>query len=207
MKRSEGMTLLELMMVMFVMTVVMGMLYTLAGNLGNAVAAQESRITTQDDLRNAMLFLGRELRQASQASIQWGALPAQAISYQRATDADGNGLAVDQGVFLELTPVRTIQRDVNDLNGDGRRNDQLIMIENGVVTVISNGLLVNEDLNANGALDGNEDTNFNNQLDRGVWFQVSGTNGIQITLQAQRQSSPRINPQMSSLTEVVVPRN
>ena len=72
--------------------------------------------------------------------------------------------------------------------------------------MIANGILVNEDANGNGVLNNGEDSNNNKVLDRGLWFQADGA-GVRVTLQAQRRSGPREHPQMSELSEVIVPRN
>jgi hypothetical protein len=147
-----------------------------------------------------------ELRQSARASIVWNALPGPTITYRRAEDLDGNGTAVDVGGFLELGPLKTIQRDVGDANGDGRTTTQLVVIEGTDVTVLANGLLENEDVNANGILEASEDGNNNGVLERGVWFEPFGA-GIRITLQAQRSPGPRSPVMTSQLVEIVVPRN
>ena len=204
---DEGMTLIELMIVVAILASVLGLLFVLGDNLQRSVAAQEAKVTTQDDVRLAMQRIMLELRQSARASITWNTMPNSAITYQRAEDLDGNGTAVDIGGFLELGPQRTIQRDVNDANGDGRTTTQLVMIEGAVATVLANGLLEDEDVNANGILEASEDINGNGALERGVWFEPFGVGGVRITLQAQRSPGPR-NPVMTSqLVEIVVPRN
>ncbi len=205
-RSEEGMTLIELMIVVAILTSVLGLLFLLGDNLQQSVAARETKVATQDDVRVAMQRIMLELRQSARASIPWNTLPGETISYQRAEDLDGNGTAVDIGGFLELGPQRTIQRDVNDANGDGRTTTQLVVIEGANATVLANGLLENEDANANGVLDAGEDENNNGVLERGVWFESVGT-GLRITLQAQRLPGPRSQVVTSQLTEIVVPRN
>ncbi|MCC6797275.1 MAG: prepilin-type N-terminal cleavage/methylation domain-containing protein [Candidatus Hydrogenedentes bacterium] len=206
MKNCKGFTLIELMIVVAVLMIVMGLLFTLALNVQTAVASQEARIAGQDQVRNASQWLARELRQATSVSINTNAFPVTTLSYRRADDVDGNGTAVDSGLSLETTGLRTIQRDVNDANGDGQTIDQLVMIEGGNVTVIANGLLPDEDANASGALDAAEDGNFNGVLDRGLLFQQLN-NGVLITVQAMYQPSPREHEQLSSVQLLVTPRN
>ncbi len=192
MKNHSGMTLLELMIVMAILSIVMGMLYLLALNLQLAATAQDDRITTQDDVRSAMEYIARELRQASNTSINWAALPGPTIQYQRAEDIDGNGLAVNSQVNLELSPVRIIQQDTGDLNHDKLTNTQLVMIQGNTVHVITNGLV---------PVVGSAGS-----ATRGIWFQPGG-NGVRVTIQARRRSGPREQPQTSQLSEVIVPRN
>ncbi|GMV93341.1 MAG: hypothetical protein AMXMBFR82_31190 [Candidatus Hydrogenedentota bacterium] len=204
--RNHGMTLIELMIVVAILTIVLGILFVLGDNLQQSVAAQEARVTTQDDVRMAMQRIMLELRQSARASIPWNTLPNAVITYRRAEDVDGNGTAVDVGGFLELGAQRTIQRDTNDANGDGRTTTQLVMIEGNQVTVLANGLLENEDANADGILSAGEDSNNNGVLERGVWFEPVGA-GLRITLQAQRSPGPRSQVITSQLTEIVVPRN
>ncbi len=110
------------------------------------------------------------------------------------------------GGNLELSPVRTLQRDVADLNGDGMRLTQLVRVDANGVRVVGNGLAINEDLNNNGVLDGGEDRNENNVLDRGLWFERAGA-GIRVTVQSERRAGPRGPLIISTLTEVVSPRN
>lgn len=203
---NGGMTLIELMIVMAILTIVLGTLFVLGDNLQRSVATQEARVTTQDDVRIAMQRIMRELRQSARASIPWNTLPNTSISYRRAEDLDGNGTAVDVGGFLELGAQRTIQRDTNDANGDGLTTTQLVIIDGNQVTVLANGLLENEDANADGILSAGEDSNNNGVLERGVWFEPVGS-GMRITLQAQRSPGPRNQIVTSQLTEIVVPRN
>ena len=131
---------------------------------------------------------------------------ATSLSYQRADDIDGNGTAVDAGLSLEVTGVRTIRRDTTDANGDGRTVDQLVMIEGANVTVLANDLPPDEDASGNGALNAGEDTNSNGVLDRGLLFQQAG-GGILVTLQAMYRPSPREQEQVSTMQTIVVPRN
>lgn len=203
---NRGMTLIELMIVAAVLTSVLALLFGLSLNLQESLAGQEAKMSTQDNLRGAMQYIARELRQSSSGSIAWASLPATTVSYRKADDVDGNGTAVDSGGFLELTPVRTIQRDITDLNGDGVTATQVIMVEGTTVRVIANNVPVSEDVDGDLTLDAGEDSNFNNALDRGLWFEQDGR-GIRVTLQTQLVPTPRSSATMSALTEIVVPRN
>lgn len=206
MNAKHGFTLLELMIVVAVLTIVMGLLSGLALNVQSAAGAQEARIAGQDQVRNATQWLMRELRQATAATLNANAFPVTSITYRRAADLDGNGTAVDAGYSLETTPVRTISRDAADANGDGRRLDQLVMIQGNRVTVLANNLLPDEDTSGNNALNAGEDRNANNVLDRGLLFQQVG-GGVQVTIQCMHRPSPREPQQLSTMRFIVVPRN
>lgn len=202
----SGFSLLELMIVMAIMSVVMISLYTLGANMQLAAASTEARITSQDDVRNGMQFIGRELRQATVASLGANKFPTATLSYQRAADLDGNGFPVDKNITLEVTPLRIITRDVDDLNHDGRTLDQVVAVQGETLRVIANGVLLDEDANGNGMLDDGEDGNRNNRLDRGLLFESADT-GVFVTLQSQRGAGPRGHAQVSTLTSLLLPRN
>jgi len=206
MKRNSGMTLIELVIVVAVLTMLMGMLYTMALTLQRSAGDQESKIATEDDVRGAMQLLVRQLRQSASSSIVWANLPGPSISFRKAEDVDGNGLAVDHGGYLELSGTWTIQRDLEDLNSDGQTEHQVILTNGTQVTVLANGIIPSEDGDSNGILGTGEDRNANNALDRGVWFESSG-NGVRVTLQAERASGPRGTRMLSTMTTLVIPRN
>lgn len=204
--RRGGFTLLELTVSMAVLTMVMGVLFALATGLAQSTKTQQAKITADDDARSAMIFLVREIRQASSSSIPPGTLPGSVLFYRVADDIDGNGTAVDVAGNLELSPVRTLMRDVADSNNDGLTDTQLVMVEGTASRVVANGLLPDEDSNNNGVLDPGEDANSNGVLERGLWFEQAGR-GIRITIQTQRLADPRGLQLSSSLIETVVPRN
>ncbi|HOJ34543.1 MAG TPA: prepilin-type N-terminal cleavage/methylation domain-containing protein [Candidatus Hydrogenedentes bacterium] len=204
--KRYGFTLLEVMITVTVLTLVVGAIFALSSALAQSTQIQESKVTTSDDVRTAMLFLERELRQASIGSINWASLPADRISYRAATDIDGNGTAVDASGFLELGPVCTISRDMTDLNGDGLTVTQLIWTDGTSARVIANGLAPNEDVNNNGVLDPGEDRNANGRLERGIWFAPANP-GLQITVDTQRATNARRLQVVSHLVEVIIPRN
>ena len=204
--KNRGFTLLELMVSIAVLTIVSGALYTASMTLTQAARSQEAKTATIDHVQGGMLLIARNIRQASSASVNWGALPGPVLSYRAAADIDGNGTAVDIGVELELGPVRTLTRDVSDLNGDGVTDTQLILVEDGQVRVIANGLLLDEDLNQNDVLDAGEDTNQNGVLDHGIWFRQAGQ-GVRVTLQCEQATMVQGRPVNTGLFETVFPRN
>ena len=189
-----------------ILMIITGGLFTFSVMMGRTARSQESKIITADDTRQAMIYSIRELRQAANASINWGSLPASSVSYRIANDINGNGVAVDANGRIELTGLRTIQRDTEDLNNDGMTDAQAVLVNNNDIIVLANNLIEDEDLNANNNLDPGEDRNANGRLDRGLRFEQAGR-GIRITVQTESQSSPQDWLMMSELVEVVVPRN
>jgi prepilin-type N-terminal cleavage/methylation domain-containing protein len=208
--KRHGFTLLEMMVSIAVLSAVSVLLLVLSTNLAQSSQIQGAKVTTTDEARSAMLFLAKELRQSAAQSMGAAVLPGTTLTYQIATDADGNGSAVDVGCDLELSATRTLSRDFEDANSDGLTLTQLIMTEDlpagPRVRVIANGLLLNEDTNGNATLDTGEDANANGRLDRGLWFERTGRS-IRVTVQTQRNASAQGLPITSGLVETVFPRN
>jgi len=200
---NSGMTLVEVMVVVAILTLVMGILFGLSTSMGDTARVQGAKITSSDQARRGMIYATRDLRQAANSTIS--ALPAATISYRVAADLDGNGSAVDVGANIELSGVHQIERDLTDANGDGITRTQLVLKMGGAVQVLANDVAEDEDTNGNGVLDAGEDRNLNGRLDRGVWFERDNS-GIRVTIQAEGHSRQGHLIQ-SSLTETVFPRN
>jgi len=200
---SAGMTLVEVMVTVTILTLVMAILFGLSTGLGDTAKVQGAKITSSDQARKAMIYATRDLRQAAKSSVS--GLPGPSISYRVATDLDGNGAAVDVGGNIELSALRQIERDLTDANGDGIAGSQLVLKIGGVTQVLANDLSEDEDANGNGVLDPGEDRNGNGRLDRGVWFERDGS-GIKVTLQSEGHSRQGHLIQ-TQLTETVFPRN
>lgn len=203
MSRRAGMTMLELMVTVAVLTLVMGALFGMLGNVTKYVNIEQAKANSRDEARKALSIITRDIRQAQKTSLS--ALPAASVSYRVATDGDGNGVAVNVQGAIELSATRTITRDTQDLNRDGLTSTQLIMTNGTAVQVLANNIPANEDANGNGLLDTGEDANNNGKLDQGVWFAPDGR-GLQITVQSESKYGPTQKVTMG-LTETVVPRN
>jgi type II secretory pathway component PulJ len=201
--RQAGFTLLEMMMVVFLLTAVLGVLFSISLSITDVSIFQMNKSAASDEARRGIEFLSRQLRNASKSSVS--ALPAATISFQVARDLDGNGSAVDHSGNLELSPAITVCRDTADANKDGVTTTQLVMKDGTKTTVLANNLLPDEDKNGNGVLDAGEDTNLNGLLDHGVWFEKVG-NAVRITLQT-KATTRRGNIITSTLVETVLPRN
>jgi len=138
---TRGFTLLEMMVAVTIFTMVMGTLLTLSLTFANSAELQEIRITNNDEARRLFLALTPLLRQASRSSINWNELPGDRITFQMATDNDGNGFAINATGEIELTWQLAIERDRTDANGDGITMSQLVYIDDtGTVRVLANDL-------------------------------------------------------------------
>jgi prepilin-type N-terminal cleavage/methylation domain-containing protein len=200
---DTGMTLIEVMIAVSILTIVIAVLFGLSTGMSDTAQVQGAKITSSDQARKAMIYATRDLRQAARSSIS--GLPGSSISYRVATDLDGNGSAVDVGGHIELSAIRQIQRDSTDANGDGFTGSQLVLKIGEVTQVLANNLSDDEDINGNGILDLGEDKNGNGRLDHGVWFERDGS-GIRVTIQSEGHSRQGHVIQ-SQLTETVSPRN
>ncbi len=195
MKNRAGFTLIETMIAISVLSLVAGTIFLLSTSTRDAALAQEAKLNAQDQVRNAMMQIVRELRQAATASINWNELPGPAITYRLPRDLDGNGIPVDSVGNLELSPVRAIGRDTNDLNNDGVTDTQLVLSEDDVfVRVLGNRLLVDRDVNGDG------------QLERGIWFERAGA-GVRVTIRAEVPAGAQGLVMSSQIQETVFPRN
>jgi prepilin-type N-terminal cleavage/methylation domain-containing protein len=205
MNRRAGFTLLEVMASVAILSIVTGILFVLADSLNRSAVAQEAKISAQDEARVGMELVVTQLRQAAASSLV-GPFPGPSLTFRAADDVDGNGSAVDEGGNLELGPARTIRRDTTDAYPDGQTVTQLVLANANGARVLTNGLLPNEDVNNNNALDAGEDVNRNGRLDRGIWFERVNQ-GIRVTVQTQHRAGLNGPFMNSTLTEIVVPRN
>ncbi len=211
--QNKGFTLIEVTVVVAILSIVIGTLLTLGLGIGRATRTQGSKITAHDDVRMGLAFAASEIRQASRFSIAANnAFPTNSLNYTVAIDKDGNGTAVDDQGDLELSGLRTLGPDLGDANGDGLTATQLVYLDptNPLdefrVRVITNGLVPNEDTNGNGTLDAGEDQNNNGRLEQGVVFTRIGR-GILITIDAQNTPGANEIPIVSTISELVAPRN
>lgn len=203
---QRGFTLLEVMMVVGIMTMVVGTLTGLALGIGDTLGWKNIQANNADEARRLMQETSRMLRQARKASINTAALPATSISFRMPKDITGNGVAVDKGGNIELGPVLTIARDLNDLNADGRTATQVVLREGDLFRVLANNISPDaENPGADGILSAGEDTNGNGRLDSGLLFRAMGS-GIEIIIQTQGMTR-RGRPIAYELREVVTPRN
>jgi hypothetical protein len=193
------MTLLELMISMSIMTVVMGVLFSLSIGLGDTAKLQDVRLRNNDDARRAILAVVPRMRQAQMSSVNTGDLPGDVVSFRMPEDIDGNGTAVNISGELETGDLITIQRDVDDLTQDGLTNEQLIMIEGETVTVLANNLSPD---GAPAPVGEGEEIPENTA---GFWVEQE-RGGILLTIRTQGKTR-RGNLIRQQFTELVDPRN
>lgn len=202
-KSHLGMTLIELVMTVGLMTIVMGALFAMSLSLSDTVQVYNATISATDELRKAMYFIIPRVSQASRQTINMTQLPGDVLIFRMPTDLDGNGTCVDIGGNLELGDPVTIRRDTEDLNGDGLTNTQLIMIQGNNVTVLANNVFFPpEQENPDGSFN---DTNNNGRLDRGFMVIPEG-NSLRIILDTVGRTR-RGHELVMHIEERVTPRN
>lgn len=204
--RTQGMTMLEVMFATAIFTVIMGAVFALMLGFNDTTEIRDIQATSYDEARRALSAMIPDIRQASRMSINWAQLPGAVLTYRVPVDADGNGFAVDTNNRLETSQPRTISRDTNDFNQDGRSANQLIGNSGGVTRVLANELSPDsEQPDASGVFGPAQDVNQNGRMDRGLWFEPFGQ-GLRITIQTQGKT--RENQIIrSTFQEIVIPRN
>ncbi|HOV32224.1 MAG TPA: hypothetical protein PLX23_02525 [Candidatus Hydrogenedens sp.] len=202
-KNKLGMTLIELTMTVGLMAIVMGSLFALSLSLNDTVQTYNTTMTATDDARHALYILIPRLSQASRQTINLNELPGEVLRFRMPTDLDGNGSCVDVGGNLELGDTITIQRDTEDLNGDGLTNNQLVMVQGDNVTVLANHVFSPpESGNPDGSF---TDNNGNGRWDRG-FFVIAQDNTLQVVIDTLGQSR-RGHQFVIHLEESITPRN
>lgn len=195
--KNRGMTLLEVMVAITIFILVIGVLYSIGMGIINAHEIQEITLTTNDEVRRAQMVLIPRLRQAARGSINWAALPGDSVTFMMSDDVDGNGFAVDVNGDIELVGPITIQRDVNDANGDGLTMSQLVMTDANGTQVLANDLM-------EGVVAADAAT-VAAPPDVGFW--VAPRNGaLEVTIRAVGRTA-RDRFYNTEMTEVVRPRN
>ncbi len=198
-RANAGMTLLEVSFTVAILAVVTGVLFSLSMGIGNAARVQEAGVEMSEGARNAMNLISTEVRQAQRLTISTGnTFPSDKLNYRVATDVDGNGTAVNKSGSVELSAVRTIQRDVNDLNADGLAGNQLIVAQGTtVLRVLANNVSPNTETAT--------DANGNGRIDRGFWVTSSGST-LTISVQTEEQLNNG-RTLATTYSAVVRPRN
>ncbi len=208
----RGMTLMEVMFAMAIFTVVSGAIYSFMMVFGDTNDLLQKKNDNAIEIRQAMDFIVKDLHQAVRSSMNLSTLPDDTLTYSVATDSDGNGTAVDGSGDMESSLPRTIQRDVDDLNGDGLTASQLIVIiPDRDPRVLANNLTdLNESPGTDGIFDPGDDTNGNGMIDRGVWFETAAGGGIRVSIEVQsllREVQGVARPVLTQIQETIVPRN
>ncbi len=195
----SGVTLLEMMFSMAILTAVMGVLFSLSLGIGDTARIQEMKARSNDEARRALLAVVPRLRQAQGTSVNTDAMPGDMLSFNMATDMDGNGSAVNVSGNLEVGTLVTIQRDTDDLNEDGVGAEQLIMVQGEDVTVLADTL--SPDAGPAPVADGEEPA----ANTAGFWVEEQA-GGVLITIRTQG-TSRQGHVIRQQFTELVNPRN
>lgn len=196
---QSGVTLLEMMFSMAILTAVMGVLFSLSIGIGDTARIQEIKARANDEGRRALLAVVPRLRQAQFTSVNTDEMPGDVLTFQMAADVDGNGTAVNVSGNLEVGSLVTIQRDTDDVNGDGVTTGQLVMIQGDVVTVLANTL--SPDAGPAAVAEG--ETPAENTA--GFWVEEQA-GGVLITIRTQG-TSRKGHVIRQQFTELVDPRN
>lgn len=196
---KSGVTLLELMVSMGILTGVMGVLFTLSLSIGDTARIQNTKVVSNDEARRALLAVIPRLRQAQDSTINKDALPGDVLSFQMPDDLDGNGSAVNVGGDLEVGDIITIRRDTDDANLDGITTSQLIMVQGDVVTVLANNL--SPDAGPAPVAEGEPEP----ANTAGFWVQEQ-SGGVLVTIRTQG-TSRRGHVIRQEFSELVNPRN
>ena len=193
---TSGFTLVEISLAIGILVLLSGLLIALGTSTTRSLNLIQAETTTQDNSRAVMLRIVRELRQASSATVSIqdaGGNPVPPgtagviLSYSIITDLDGNGWPVDSSGDLELSPLRTIQVDVGDLNSDDVES-QLIRWEGdpGSEEVMVLGNFIN-----NGDIE----------------FVSTGTDSVVVTLRSTKTPGFNREPISTVLSETITPRD
>ncbi|MFP6584980.1 MAG: prepilin-type N-terminal cleavage/methylation domain-containing protein [Candidatus Hydrogenedentota bacterium] len=185
---SSGFTVIELMVVVAILSVLSGLLITAMISANRSMRISESRILTQDNSRNAVMIIIRELRQARASSLAVSN-GGTVLQYVITKDVNGNGWPLDGSGNPEYSPLRTLSVDTNDANNDGLTTTQLIRTEvGGTPKVLANNLPFGGG---------------------GITFTLTGNAGVMIDITAQDMTGPgdQGNVIETTLTETVTPRN
>lgn len=201
MKRNSqsGVTLLEMMFSVAILTAVMGVLFSLSLGIGDTARVQNVKATSNDEARRALLAVVPRLRQAQFTSVNTDEMPGDVLTFNMAADIDGNGSAVNVSGNLEVGTLVTIQRDSADANGDGVDASQLVMIQGNTVTVLANNL--SPDAGPAPAEDGAEP----GANTAGFWVEEQA-GGVLLTIRTQG-TSRQGHVIRQQFTELVNPRN
>ena len=207
---TAGMTLLEVMFAVALLTVVVGTLFTFTISFSDTSEVYEIKATGQDEGRRALQIIVRDLHQAVRSSVNWDQLPGQTITYRIPEDIDGNGIPVNVDGALETGAMRTIGRDTDDLNNDGLSTEQIIITNGTALRVLANYVSPDQETSGNdGIFDIADDINGNGQQDQGIFFEPFG-NGVRVTIQVQgttRRKGEGGHVLRTTLQEVVGFRN
>jgi len=186
----NGFSLIELMMATMLLTAALAMIWQVWLSAQDTVEVLGRKMTATEASIHGMGLMQRELRQASRASIS--PLPAASLTYRVVEERPDGGSPLDETGAPRLSEPRTITRDIDDANGDGIGESQLVLITAEGVTVLANGLP-----DATGP-----DPSV---PDGGIWFEADG-DGIRVRLVTSGKTRRKLELTATAETSIV-PRN
>jgi prepilin-type N-terminal cleavage/methylation domain-containing protein len=190
---NRGFTLLEVMTASAILSMVLLTLYGLSEAFAGTAQVQRAKIQGNEETRRGLQTALPIARMASRNTVNWNELPGPLLTFRAADDVDGNGTAVNVNARLELGGVTTVGLDLEDANGDGLTNTQLVMIQGDVVTVLANHLVAPPD-----GAQPTADTS-------GFWVTPRGA-GVELMIRAQGRTT-RGRVMTTSMSQFAAMRN
>ena len=137
--RDNGFTLIEVTIVVAVLGIVTGVMYTFGMGFTRAAQVQEAALIVRDDSRFAMMQITKSLRMGIRGTmVEAGAgggpistTPVSSVSFFRVADENGNGSAINEDFSVGDSPPIVFRVDTDDINSDGLSDTQLIELIDG----------------------------------------------------------------------------
>lgn len=200
MRRKDGFTLLEVMIVAAVLGVVTITLYYLDLAMLRASLQQDSIATLRDEGRQSMQYMARHIRNARGSTlitfdeydeeVPLGTTPVTVLAFHEVTDLNSDGWPTDSNFDIEMGPLTGFTVDDDDIDDNGESFTQLMHLvedDSGGVSVVR---VLTDKLNTNGGL---------------AFRRTEG--GVQITLSLSYPGSGLRPPTQLTLEQVISPRN
>ncbi len=179
----KGFTLIEMLVVVTLLTAALGMIWQAWLNADHTQAVLSNKITVTQSTVHGLARIRQELRGASRESLS--PLPAQELRYR--IPLVGEEWPLDAQGGPQWSEERRITPDWEDMNGDGLRARQLLLVTGKGIEVLSNNLAVGEGKSG------------------GVWFEAENL-GVTVGLRATETTRRGLTLQ-SVAAETIVPRN
>lgn len=156
--RTAGFTLIELMMVLFILSILLGILYQIWMSNERATRMLDSKVKMRDEARLGMSHIVRNLRMANFGTMSYidendvnqvwpppappnaGSL-VRGIVFTRPVDLDGDGNPyAGNNMAVDWSGAVTIRVDTNDINGDGITGQVVQLLNGAFIKVLINDI-------------------------------------------------------------------
>jgi type II secretory pathway pseudopilin PulG len=127
-KRDEGLTLIEIIVVVFLFSIILASIFTVLATARNSCKSGASQLSVQQEARRGLNVMTKELRQARTSTIS--GVPPDGTDYSSITFQIPETISED-----ETTWSSTIQYSVRGLN-----NTQLLRVQDGNERVLANNV-------------------------------------------------------------------